>query len=419
MTPHPSAPPPFLTPTPEVLVVGGGIVGAATAWQMARLGIGPILVVDRGHHPGSGTTGRATGGFRALFGTAINVQLSLLSRPFLEVIRAETGIDPDFEAVGYLFLAQEAETLAALEGAARILAAHGGPEVRTVTAAEAEVLNPALDAEGSGVVGGVFSSGDGTLRPTRLLEAYRAGAQALGVRFVDGAEVRELTLEGGRITQVALTGGGGEVPARLSPRWVVNAAGPWAAPLAQMAGVELPVRPMRRQVAVTHPLATLPGAMPLTIFTEDGAHLRRWTPEGGAEGGAEGGGGRAFLLRPDPVPPEDPWLDTLEPGWAQETLRILQARIPVLSGATLDPTLGRAGLYEMSPDGHALLGVAPGCDNLLLANGSSGHGVMHAGALGLLLAETVAYGAPRSLDATALRPSRFQEGDPIRGPSLL
>jgi sarcosine oxidase, subunit beta len=179
----------------------------------------------------------------------------------------------------------------------------------------------------------------------------------------------------------------------------VNAAGPWASSVAAWAGVELPVSPVRRQAAATVPCDLLPATMPMTIFAADGFHFRVRD-------------GRVLLLRPSPGVEGQPFDDSVDPGWVREVTATAHRRVPVLRQVAIDPEACWAGLYEMSPDKHAILGRAPGCDNLYLVNGSSGHGVMHAPALGQLLAEIMSDGTATSLDVTPLRPTRFAEGAP-------
>ena len=143
----------------------------------------------------------------------------------------------------------------------------------------------------------------------------------------------------------------------------------------------------------------------MTIWTGDGFHLRVRD-------------GRVLLLLPGAAP-GDPFSLEVDDAWVAEVSGIAARRVPRLGGVAIDRARCWAGLYEMSPDRHALLGRAPGCENLMLVNGSSGHGVMHAPALGALAAELIVHGEPRSLDVHALRPSRFAEGVPISGPDLL
>jgi sarcosine oxidase subunit beta len=193
---------------------------------------------------------------------------------------------------------------------------------------------------------------------------------------------------------------------RIAGDIVINAAGPWAGAVAEQAGVPLPVTPLRRQAAATVPCTLLPPDMPMTIFAGDGFHFRVRD-------------GRVLLLWPTPGVPGEPFDTTVDPGWISAVARMARQRIPPLRNVEIDPGASWAGLYEMSPDKHAILGRAPGCDNLYLINGSSGHGVMHAPALGALLAELICDGTFSSLDATALRPSRFTEGAPNPASGIL
>jgi glycine/D-amino acid oxidase-like deaminating enzyme len=178
---------------------------------------------------------------------------------------------------------------------------------------------------------------------------------------------------------------------------VVDAAGAWAAAVAAWAGVPLPVVPLRRQAAATTPCDLLPASMPMTIWTGDGFHVRVRD-------------GRVLLLQPTPGVPDAPFDTRVDPEWVEMVERAAHARVPVLRRATLDRTACWAGLYEISPDKHAILGAAAECPNLFFANGSSGHGVMHAPALGQLLAEIISDGKASTMDAAALRYGRFAEG---------
>jgi sarcosine oxidase subunit beta len=173
-----------------------------------------------------------------------------------------------------------------------------------------------------------------------------------------------------------------------------------------MAGIEIPVTPAKRQVAITQPFAGLPETMPMTIFLEDGFHLRVRD-------------GRVLLLRSQDFGSTDPFDTTFDASWLDGVVARAHERVPCLQQAEIDRAGCWAGLYEMSPDSHALLGPAPGLANLFLMNGSSGHGVMHSPALGHLVAEMILDGEARTVDVHALRPSRFAEGEPVVGLSLL
>jgi sarcosine oxidase, subunit beta len=383
----------------EVVIIGAGVIGASVAYHLASRGCGPILVLERNGWPGQGSTSRATGGFRAQFGSEINVRLSLLSREKLLRFEEELGVDPGYRPCGYLFLAGDKAELDALREAQGVQSAAGLEEAKEVTSSGIEEINPAISADG--LAGGVFCPTDGFIRPTQILRGYVEGAAQLGVRFEYGVECAGFEFDGsGRISAVRMAGGD------VAAGSVVNAAGAWAALVARNAGLDLPVEPLRRQAAVTHPFDGLPEDMPMTVFVGDGFHFRVRD-------------GRVLLLWPDEPDAADPFDTTLSDAWLETVVEMARSRVPCLSQTSIDRERCWAGLYEMSPDGHALFGRAPEIENLYLVNGSSGHGVMHAPALGQLLAEVIVDGAAHTLDTHALRPSRFAEGEPGLASTLL
>jgi sarcosine oxidase, subunit beta len=385
--------------TASVAVIGGGVMGASVACHLAARGWRDVVILERGAAPGQGSTGRATGGFRAQYATAINVRLSLLAREKLRRFEAETGVDPGYAQCGYLWIAGDERELAELRAGQRVQHAEGLHEAVELSPDDVLRSNPALAAEG--IVGGVSCPSDGFIRPLRILEGYLAAGARLGVRVAWGTEATGFSLRrDGTISEVLTSRGPIGVAA------AVNAAGPWAATVAAWAGLELPVTPLRRQAAATEPCDLLPETMPMTIFAGDGFHLRVRD-------------GRVLLLRPTPGVARRPFDDSVDPEWVREVTVIAHRRVPVLRRAAIDAGACWAGLYEMSPDKHAILGRAPGCENLFLANGSSGHGVMHAPALGQLLAEIMSDGAATALDVTPLRPTRFAEGAPNPASGLL
>jgi glycine/D-amino acid oxidase-like deaminating enzyme len=383
----------------SVVIVGGGVMGASVAYHLARRGWKDLLVLDRDPAPGGGSTSRSTGGFRAQYATDINVRLSLLSRRKLRDFSQELGTDAGYHPAGYLWLAATREEQEILRVALQVQHAAGLDEAREVGAGEIGDFNPHVRTDD--LLGGAFCPTDGFIRPMQILQGYLDGAQRLGVGVEWGEEVIQLeTGPGGRICRV--------ITARqeVACQAVVNAAGPWAAPLSLMAGVDLPVTPLKRQVAVTHPFGGLPAGMPMTLFVGDGFHLRVRE-------------GRVLLLRPDTSRTEDPYDTSVEPGWVESVTEAARARVPALRDARVDLPSCWAGLYEMSPDRHSLLGAPPECENLYLINGSSGHGVMHAPSLGQLLSEIISDGAASTLDVSPLRPSRFAEGESNPIPALL
>ncbi|MDQ3221969.1 MAG: FAD-binding oxidoreductase [Gemmatimonadota bacterium] len=382
-----------------VVIVGAGVMGASVAYHLTARGWRDVLVLDRTAGPGQGSTGAATGGFRAQYATPMNVRLSLLAREKLLRFKDEIGSDAGYQPAGYLWLATTQQELDILHAALRVQWDAGLREAEEVSASDITRLSPAV-APGV-AVGGTFCPSDGFIAPLRILDGYLAAARRNGARVQWDANVSGFQLDGaGRIVSVEIDGG------RIDTDYVINAAGPWAAGLGQCAGVSVPVTPLRRQAAATVPCGILPPETPMTIFAGDGFHFRVRD-------------GRVLLLWPSPGVPGRPFDIRVDPDWLSAVTRMAHQRVPALRNVDVDAAASWAGLYEMSPDKHAIVGPAPGCDNLYLINGSSGHGVMHAPALGALLAELITEGRFSSLDATALRPSRFAEGAPNPASGLL
>ena len=362
------------------------MIGASVAYHLAARGLRDVVVLDRAPRAGEGSTGRATGGFRVQFATAVNVRLSLLALAKLRDFTEETGGDCGYAPAGYLWLAPDDAELATLHAALAVQRANGVADAVEVDAEAIVALNPALRRDR--IAGGTYCPSDGFIRPLGILDGYRRAAERLGVRFVWDASVVGIGRgRHGRITTVRTQRD------TYATGAVVNAAGAWAAGVARLLGAELPVTPLRRQVAVTVPTDVLPQTMPMTIFARDGFHLRVRD-------------GRVLLLLPSPGA-SDPFDVSIEPAWVDTVAQIARERVPCLRDVAIDRAACWAGLYEMSPDGHAIVGRAPGVPNFYFANGTSGHGVMHAPAIGALVAEIVLDGAATSLDATALRPERF------------
>lgn len=368
------------------MIVGGGVIGASIAYHLVARGERDVVVLDRAARPGEGSTGRATGGFRVQFASAIDVRLSLLAREKLRRFAEETGGECGFVPAGYLWVAQHEDELAVLRAALGVQRANGAGDAVELSADEVVACNPALRRDG--IAGGTYGASDGFIRPLQILDGYRRAAERRGARFVWDSPVAGFRrAPDGRISAVRTPRG------EIATGWVVNAAGAWAGSVARLAGVDLPVTPLRRQVAVTVATAVLPPMMPMTIFAGDGFHLRVRD-------------GRVLLLLPSEGG-ADPFGVSVEPAWIECVARVAHARVPCLANAEIDRAACWAGLYEMTPDGHAIVGVAPGVPNLALANGASGHGVMHAPAFGQLVAEVVLDGAATSLDVSALSPERF------------
>lgn len=372
-------------PHAHVAIVGSGVIGASIAWHLASFGVRDVVVVDRGPEVATGSTSKATGGFRAQFESEINVRLSLLSRAKLVRFADEVGADPGYEPSGYLFLARDEAERGKLQAAIDVQRRCGFTESEWIGIDEVRTINPFI--EDRSLLGGTYSPTDGFIRALKITRGYATAAQKLGVRFLFDTPV-------GLVVHRDFATGVRTSSDVIEADIVVNASGAWAADLC-----DVPVRPLRRNVLPTVPTDVLPATMPMTIWVSDGFHLRVRD-------------GRVLLLQPhDPASINDE-------AWCAMVESAARERVPILREVATDRAGMWNGLYEMSPDGLAIVGPHPHIGNLFLANGSSGHGVMHAPAIGQLVAEMIT-GAKTSIDVTALRPTRFIEGTAVEKRALL
>lgn len=383
--------------TADVVIAGAGAVGASVAWHLARLGCRNVLILERETQPGLGATGKALGGVRAQFATDINIRMSLYSIPFFARFEEETGYPSGYKPHGYLFVAQTERHLEYLRRNRERQTALGLKGVELLSPDEVVGRVPHLPAER--VAGGSFCPTDGFVDPHSVMTGFLQGAIQQGARFWRGAEVTGIEVRGGRVEGVRTTAG--EVAAPV----VVNAAGPWAAQVAKMAGLELPVEPLRRMLVPTEPFPGFPDDLPMVIDMATGFHFRR-----------EGPG--LILAWADPE--ETPGFKCqFDPEFIEKILTRAADFIPAFAELEVNPRRASWGLYEVSPDHHAILGPSPEVQGLFFANGFSGHGVMHAPASGCVVAEWILEGRPRTIDATPLAITRFAEGRLIHETAVL
>lgn len=371
--------------TADVAVVGGGIVGCAAAYELAVAGAGRVVLLERAQGVGLGSTGACAGGFRRQFTTEVNIRLSQASVPLILGFADRHGIAIDVSLDGYLFLVRDAASWRGFLGAVDLQRSLG-VAVDVLDAAGAQALVPGIAVDD--VVGATFGPGDGIADPGALTQGYATIARRAGAELRLGSAVERLEVRGDRITGVRTREGG------VSAGAVVLATGAWSAGLGATAGLELPIDPVPRVVLTTSAFPGVPTRRTLVIDAATSFYFHR---EGdGVLMGMAGDDTVGFDLSVD-----DTFVaDRLLP-------RALEV-FPPLEAAGIRSSW--AGLYEMTPDRHPIVGATP-IEGLFVAAGFSGHGFQHGPIVGKLLAELLVQGAARSVDISALAYDRFARGE--------
>lgn len=366
----------------EVVVIGGGVMGTSVAFHLAEAGV-ETLLVERAELA-SGSTSKAAGGVRAQFSDPLNVQVALRSLAAFDRFAERPGGEIDLYRVGYLFLLDRAEDVTLFERSVALQNELGVPS-RLVTPAEAAVLSPLAGLDG--VLAASFCPLDGHASPEAVVQGYAAGARANGATVATGCAVTAIDTHGGEIRRVRTTLGD------VDTGTVVCCAGAWSRAVGELAGVELPVEPVLREIGYTAPVDGLPDSVPLTIDFSTGFYFHREGP-GLLFGMADRG------QRPGFDEPTDP-------DWLVRVLEVAERRAPRL------PEMGIAGgwqgYYEVSPDDNALVGESPAVARFLYATGFSGHGFLQGPAVGEIVRDLV-LGREPFVDVTPLSAERFASG---------
>ena len=337
------------------------------------------------------------GGVRAQFSTPVNVRMSLYSIPFYARFEERLGYPCDYRSQGYLFCATSKKQLAYLRSNYEMQMAMGLKNARLLTGDEIRGMFPQLRADD--IVGGSFCSSDGFVDPNSSMTGFMTWATDHGATLWKNTHVTGIVRDASGVTAVQTTRGD------VATRKAVNCAGAWAAEVAAMAGVTLPVEPLRRMLVPSEPFDEFPHTAPMIIDMSNGFHFR---PES-----------RGFLLAWND-PEETPGFKTdFDPAFVEKILTRAADRVPCFANLPVNPKRAWAGLYEMTPDHHPILGEAPGVTGFFLANGFSGHGVMHAPATGKILSDLILTGKTDLIDASLLNLARFAEGRMIHETAVL
>jgi sarcosine oxidase subunit beta len=374
-----------------VAVVGGGIVGLASAYYLAERGA-RVVVCEKGTL-GGGSTERSAGGIRTQFSTPVNVDLSLASLDVWNDFEERFGVDIAHRHNGYLFLARETETADRFEADVAMQNERGG-DSRLLDPEAATTYCPGLRTDQ--FVAATYSPLDGFADPYLALQGFADGARESGVDIRTKTPVTDIRIEDGTVTGVETPSGAVEAD------YVVNAAGPWARQVAEMASLDVPVAPRRRQVAVVDPETPVEPDVPLTIDLDTGLYFR---PE--REGTAIAGG---QFSEEDPDRDPDAYSETTDLDWVAETMN-RAADAATYFGPDTRVRRGWAGLYAVTPDHHPI--IEESLPGFVQAIGFSGHGFQHAPATGQIVAELVLDGTASLVDVDRLGRERFETGDSI------
>jgi sarcosine oxidase, subunit beta len=375
-----------------ILIIGGGVVGASTAYHLSKRGAENVLILERETAQGFGSTGRATGGIRQQFGTEINIKMSQYSTDFLRNCEFETGYEPR----GYLFFATDENQLNYLQTNVKLQKSLGVNDVEIVDKQTISEMIRGMNCED--IVGGSFCRSDGFINPIALMKGFTQNAA--GVKIETASEVLSIETKSEKVVAVNTNNG------RIEAEKVVICSGAWAKTLAKSCGIDLPVEPLRRQIVWAKASEKLPKNLPMVIDIGTGFHFR---PAADFINPNETDDSHIFFAYPDRD--EKVGFDTsFDETFIPKVVEKARHRAKFLGEAHIIREKCRAGLYEVSPDHHAILG---GCEveGLYFACGFSGHGVMHSPATGRALSEIILDGKSSFLDISSLSLERFAKGE--------
>ncbi len=381
----------------DVVIIGAGIVGASIACHLAAAGCRNVLVIERESALGKGSTGKSMGGVRAQFSMPISIQMSLYSIPFYAEFEQRLGFPCDYRPQGYLFCATNEKQLAYLCTNYELQVKMGLKNVRLLAGDEIRGMFPQL--RGDDILGGSLCSTDGFVDPYSAMNGFMSWAADHGATLWKNTVVTGITRDAKGVAAVETS------RSRVATRKIVNCAGAWAAGVAALAGVDLPVQPLRRMLVPSEPFDEFPHTAPMIIDMSNGFHFR---PEA-----------RGFLLAWNDPEERIGFKTDFDADFIEKILTRAAARVPCFANLPVNPKRAWAGLYEMTPDHHPILGEAPGVPGFFLANGFSGHGVMHAPATGKILSDLMLTGNTNLIDASLLSLSRFAEGRLIHETAVL
>ena len=369
----------------DAVIIGGGIIGIATAFYLAREKYGQVLVLEKEMFTGSGSTSKAAGGIRAQFSTKVNVEMSMLSEKLFRNFKADTDSDAVFDQVGYMFLLSRDEDIEEFKKAY---------ELQRSLGLNVELLKPedipqyAPHVRLDDIKLATFCKDDGLADPSDFLSGYEHAARRLGVEISLETEVTGIQAEGGRITGIKTNKGD------ISTPMVINCAGAWSGLIGSMVGADVRVKPYRRQCVTTGELDFVKPFFPMVVDVQSGLYTHKES--------------KGLLLGWADKSTESGFDISIDPDYTDSILEKALDRIPQLE--TAEVANQWAGLYETTPDHRAIIGFESAVKGMFHVTGFSGHGLMHAPAAALVTSEILTGKTP-SIDISNLSPDRFAKGE--------
>ena len=372
----------------DILIIGGGVMGASTAYHLSKKTNASITLLEKEEFFGQGATGRCAGGVRYQFATEINIKLSKLSIPMFENFQAETGQVVDYKKIGYLFLLNNQEDVDNFREIVNLQ--HSlGIHTEWLSGDDIRAKLPFMNL--SDIIAGTFHKDDGLVDPNSVVQGYINASLRNGVKAFNNCNVMDILVKSGKVVGAVTNYG------NIYSDIVIIATGPWAGELCKKAGFSIPLTPIRRQWVKTTPLPELPSDLPFVIDFDKSLYFH-----------LEGNGLITGMSNPDEKPG---FSQSIDKEWELVHLENAIQRLPMLSDAGLVSHV--AGLYEVTPDAHPIIGRTP-VEDLYLITGFSGHGFMHGPGVGLLMSEMIVDGQATSLDISTLDLNRFSQGKYIK-----